>query len=69
MLKLKFSTSLKKDVRSLNVGVISHVQELRARLPKRLIVEPAKPFARGHFLDWKLYKKIEKKATMAFFSV
>ncbi|KXG10102.1 Nuclease SbcCD subunit C [Anoxybacillus sp. P3H1B] len=29
------------------IGVISHVQELRARLPKRLIVEPAEPSGRG----------------------
>ncbi|MCG3055783.1 SMC family ATPase, partial [Escherichia coli] len=26
---------------NLSIGVISHVQELRARLPKRLIVQPA----------------------------
>jgi exonuclease SbcC len=32
---------------NLSVGVISHVQELRARLPKRLIVEPAEPSGRG----------------------
>lgn len=31
----------------LAVGVISHVQELRARLPKRLIVEPAEHSGRG----------------------
>ncbi|GCD83849.1 nuclease SbcCD subunit C [Parageobacillus thermoglucosidasius] len=31
----------------LSVGVISHVQEIRARLPKRLIVEPAEPAGRG----------------------
>lgn len=31
----------------LSVGVISHVQEIRARLPKRLIVEPAEPSGRG----------------------
>ncbi|ANB60260.1 AAA family ATPase [Anoxybacteroides amylolyticum] len=29
------------------IGVISHVQELRARLPKRLVVEPAEPSGRG----------------------
>ncbi|MFS0824243.1 SbcC/MukB-like Walker B domain-containing protein [Bacillus sp. 1P02SD] len=33
--------------KQLAVGVISHVQELRARLPKRLIVEPAEPSGRG----------------------
>ncbi len=32
---------------NLSVGVISHVQELRARLPKRLIVEQAEPSGRG----------------------
>jgi DNA repair protein SbcC/Rad50 len=31
----------------LAIGVISHVQELRARLPKRLIVDPAEPSGRG----------------------
>ncbi|MEH7224908.1 AAA family ATPase [Bacillus sp. JJ1566] len=33
--------------KQLAVGVISHVQELRARLPKRLIVEAAEPSGRG----------------------
>lgn len=32
---------------NLSVGVISHVPELRARLPKRLVVEPAEPSGRG----------------------
>ncbi|MEH7386720.1 SMC family ATPase [Bacillus sp. JJ1521] len=36
--------------KQLAVGVISHVQELRARLPKRLIVEPAEPSGRGTFV-------------------
>ncbi len=31
----------------LTVGVISHVPELRARLPRRLIVQPAEPLGRG----------------------
>jgi len=31
----------------LAVGVISHVQELRARLPKRLVVNPAEPSGKG----------------------
>jgi exonuclease SbcC len=31
----------------LTVGVISHVPELRARLPRKLIVEPAEPSGRG----------------------
>jgi exonuclease SbcC len=31
----------------LAIGIISHVPELRARLPRRLIVEPAEPSGRG----------------------
>ncbi|EGL82913.1 SMC domain protein [Caldalkalibacillus thermarum TA2.A1] len=31
----------------MSVGVISHVPELRARLPRKLIVEPAEPGGRG----------------------
>lgn len=31
----------------LSVGVISHVQELRSRLPRKLIVEPAEPSGKG----------------------
>lgn len=31
----------------LSVGVISHVPELRARLPRKLIVQPAEPSGRG----------------------
>lgn len=31
----------------LTVGVISHVPELRARLPRKLIVSPAEPSGRG----------------------
>ncbi|MDQ0246554.1 exonuclease SbcC [Bacillus fengqiuensis] len=41
-------TSLEKiQSNQLSIGVISHVQELRARLPKRLVVEPAEPSGRG----------------------
>ncbi|ERH52184.1 MULTISPECIES: exonuclease subunit SbcC [Bacillus amyloliquefaciens group] len=32
---------------NLSVGVISHVQELRARLPKKLIVHPSEPGGKG----------------------
>ncbi|UOK58774.1 hypothetical protein MGI18_06665 [Bacillus sp. OVS6] len=32
---------------NLAVGVISHVQELRARLPRKLIVMPAEPTGNG----------------------
>ncbi|KOO50253.1 SbcC/MukB-like Walker B domain-containing protein [Priestia koreensis] len=41
-------TSLEKiQSQQLSIGVISHVQELRARLPKRLLVEAAEPSGRG----------------------
>lgn len=41
-------TALEKlQSQNLSVGVISHVQELRARLPRRLVVEPAEPSGRG----------------------
>ncbi|WP_257349234.1 AAA family ATPase [Pseudalkalibacillus decolorationis] len=35
------------QLQQLSVGVISHVPELRARLPKKLIVEPAQPSGNG----------------------
>ncbi|MDQ0232244.1 AAA family ATPase [Metabacillus malikii] len=41
-------TSLEKlQAQNLSVGVISHVAELRARLPKKLIVTPAEPSGKG----------------------
>ncbi|MDE8675837.1 SbcC/MukB-like Walker B domain-containing protein [Priestia aryabhattai] len=41
-------TALEKlQSNNLSIGVISHVQELRARLPKRLIVEPSEPSGKG----------------------
>ncbi|WP_159883827.1 AAA family ATPase [Paenibacillus puerhi] len=41
-------TALEKlHVDNLTVGVISHVPELRARLPRRLVVQPAEPGGRG----------------------
>ncbi|MBM7702640.1 AAA family ATPase [Metabacillus iocasae] len=41
-------TALEKlQSNNLSIGVISHVQELRARLPKRLIVEAAEPSGKG----------------------
>ncbi|WP_068774355.1 AAA family ATPase [Paenibacillus sp. FJAT-26967] len=41
-------TSLEKlHMDRLAVGVISHVPELRARLPRKLIVDPAEPSGRG----------------------
>nr|WP_240545983.1 SbcC/MukB-like Walker B domain-containing protein [Paenibacillus artemisiicola] len=36
---------------TLAVGVISHVPELRARLPRRLIVTPSEPFGRGSAVE------------------
>jgi exonuclease SbcC len=41
-------TALEKlQAQNLSVGVISHVAELRARLPRKLIVEPAEPSGKG----------------------
>ncbi|WP_456275923.1 AAA family ATPase [Bacillus sp. AK128] len=41
-------TALEKlHTNNLSVGVISHVHELRQRLPKKLVVEPAEPSGRG----------------------
>lgn len=41
-------TALEKlHMEKLTVGVISHVPELKARLPRRLVVLPAEPFGRG----------------------
>ncbi|WP_219836295.1 AAA family ATPase [Paenibacillus sp. R14(2021)] len=36
---------------TLSVGVISHVPELRARLPRRLIVTPSEPFGKGSTVE------------------
>ncbi|MBM7604146.1 exonuclease SbcC [Metabacillus crassostreae] len=41
-------TALEKlQAQNLSVGIISHVQELRARLQRKLIVEPAEPSGKG----------------------
>lgn len=41
-------TSLEKlHMNRLSIGVISHVPELRDRLPRKLVVEPAEPSGRG----------------------
>lgn len=41
-------TALEKlHTNNLSVGVISHVHELRQRLPKKLVVEPAEPSGKG----------------------
>jgi exonuclease SbcC len=37
----------KLHLERLTVGVISHVPELRSRLPRKLIVQPAEPFGKG----------------------
>ncbi|WP_270181571.1 AAA family ATPase [Alkalihalobacillus sp. CinArs1] len=45
-------TSLEKlQTESLSVGVISHVPELRARLPRKLIVTPSEPSGKGSRIE------------------
>ncbi|WP_347550839.1 SMC family ATPase [Pseudalkalibacillus hwajinpoensis] len=45
-------TSLEKlQNESLSVGVISHVPELRARLPRKVIVSPSEPSGRGSRIE------------------
>ncbi|WP_166243705.1 AAA family ATPase [Paenibacillus turpanensis] len=47
LLETVVSSLEKLHVDRLTVGVISHVPELRARLPRKLVVEPAEPWGRG----------------------
>ncbi|MBB6285215.1 AAA family ATPase [Geobacillus subterraneus] len=47
LLDMVISALEKLHTQRLAVGVISHVQEIRTRLPRRLIVEPAEPSGRG----------------------
>nr|WP_236930876.1 SbcC/MukB-like Walker B domain-containing protein [Geobacillus sp. JS12] len=47
LLETVISALEKLHTERLAVGVISHVQEIRHRLPRRLIVEPAEPSGRG----------------------
>lgn len=47
LLDMVISALEKLHTQQLAVGVISHVQEIRTRLPRRLIVEPAEPSGRG----------------------
>ncbi|MFC0299169.1 SbcC/MukB-like Walker B domain-containing protein [Geobacillus jurassicus] len=47
LLETVISALEKLHTERLAVGVISHVQEIRNRLPRRLIVEPAEPSGRG----------------------
>jgi exonuclease SbcC len=35
------------NLQNMTVGIISHVPELRNRIPRRLLVEPAEPGGRG----------------------
>ncbi|WP_377889691.1 AAA family ATPase [Alkalihalobacillus sp. R86527] len=45
-------TSLEKlQTESLSVGVISHVPELRARLPRKLVVTPSEPSGKGSRIE------------------
>jgi exonuclease SbcC len=48
-------TSLEKlHTDRLSVGVISHVQELQARMPRKLIVAPAEPSGRGSSVEMEM---------------
>ena len=47
LLETVVSALEKLHSQQLSIGVISHVPELRARLPRKLIVEPAQPGGRG----------------------
>ncbi|WP_067933836.1 AAA family ATPase [Alicyclobacillus kakegawensis] len=46
-LDVVMSTLERLRLEQLTIGVISHVPELRARMPRRLIVQPAEPAGRG----------------------
>ncbi|MDG3044116.1 hypothetical protein OE903_09940 [Bacillus sp. B6(2022)] len=48
-------TALEKlQSQNLAVGVISHVEELKMRLPKKLIVHPADPSGKGTTVSMEL---------------
>jgi exonuclease SbcC len=47
LLDLVMSTLERLRMEQLTIGVISHVPELRARMPRRLLVDPAEPSGRG----------------------
>ena len=46
-LDVAMSTLERLHLERLTIGVISHVAELRQRMPRRLLVEPAQPAGRG----------------------
>ena len=46
-LDVAMSTLEKLHIERLTIGIISHVSELKQRLPRRLVVEPAEPAGRG----------------------
>jgi len=46
-LDVAMSTLEKLHMERLTIGVISHVAELKQRMPRRLLVEPAEPAGRG----------------------
>lgn len=46
-LDVAMSTLEKLHLERLTIGIISHVAELKQRLPRRLVVEPAEPAGRG----------------------
>ncbi|MCL6633071.1 MAG: SMC family ATPase [Alicyclobacillus herbarius] len=47
LLDVVMSTLERLRLERLTIGVISHVPEMRARMPRRLLVEPAEPSGRG----------------------
>ncbi|MFZ5897571.1 MAG: AAA family ATPase [Bacillota bacterium] len=51
LLEVVVSTLERLHLEHLNIGVISHVPELRNRLPRRLIVHPADPSGTGSRLE------------------
>jgi exonuclease SbcC len=46
-LDVAMSTLEKLHIERLTIGIISHVAELKQRMPRRLVVEPAEPAGRG----------------------
>lgn len=49
-LDVAMSTLERLHLERLTIGVISHVAELRQRMPRRLLVEPAQPAGRGSYV-------------------
>ncbi|WP_371375915.1 AAA family ATPase [Sporomusa aerivorans] len=49
-LDVAMSSLEKLHLERLTIGVISHVSELRQRMPRRLVVEPAQPAGRGSYV-------------------